>query len=243
MSLIQNSLKSVLGKVGAAALLGCASMNAMACGDTAYLGEVCTFAFDYCPQNFVPANGQILQIAQNSALFALLGTRYGGDGRTTFGLPDLRGRSPIHYGQGPGLSPVSIGQSNGVESTTLTIGQLPIHNHAITGQASGTVTTTVTVNALSTETAGAATAPAAAANTIGKIGAGSPAYYPYSAAKAVPVPVTASVNTAGVSPGTVTLPVTGSTANAGASQPFSVLNPRLALNYCIATTGLFPSRP
>ena len=243
MSPVRNSLKSVLGTVGAAALLGCASTNAMACGDNAYLGEVCTFAFDYCPQNFAPANGQILQIAQNSALFALLGNRYGGDGRTTFGLPDLRGRSPIHYGQGPGLSPVSIAQSNGVENATLTNAQLPVHSHAITGQASGAVTTTVTVNALTTETAGAVTAPASGANTIGKIAAGSPAYYPYSAAKAVPVPVTASVNTAGVSPGTVTLPVTASAANAGASQPFSVLNPRLALNYCIATSGIFPPRP
>lgn len=243
MTPIQNSLKSVLGKVGAAALLSCASMSAMACGETPYVGEVCTFAFDFCPMGFVPANGQILPVSGNQALFSLLGTRYGGNGSTTFGVPDLRGRSPIHYGQGPGLSPVSIAQSSGAESATLTIGQLPAHSHPITGQASGAVTTTVTVNALTTETAGAATAPAAGTNTIGKIAAGSPAYYPYSAAKAVPVPVTASVNTAGVSPGTVVLPLVASAANAGAGQPFSVLNPRLALNYCIATNGIFPPRP
>jgi hypothetical protein len=66
MSPVRNSLKSVLGTVGAAALLGCASMNAMACGDNAYLGEVCTFAFDFCPVNFAPANGQLLPIAQPS---------------------------------------------------------------------------------------------------------------------------------------------------------------------------------
>ena len=76
-------------------------------------------------------DGQLLSIAQNSALFSLLGTNYGGDGRTTFGLPDLRGRVPIHAGNGPGLSDYRLGQEGGSETTTLTIQQLPSHNHPI----------------------------------------------------------------------------------------------------------------
>lgn len=245
MSRKQNSMKSALRAVAAAAVLGSASMGAMACGEMPYVGEVCTFAFNWCPRDFLAANGQELQIQQYTALFSLLGTQFGGNGQTTFKLPDLRGRAPIHYGQGPGLNPVNFAQASGAESVTITGNQLPIHNHALTGaQASGAVATTVTVNALTTETTGPVGAPAAnTANTIGKIGAGSPAYYAYNAAKAVPVPVTASVNTNGAPAGTVTLPVAGNTANAGGSQPVSVLDPRLALNFCIATNGIYPSRP
>lgn len=245
MSRKLNSMKSALRAVAAAAVLGGASMGAMACGEMPYVGEVCTFAFNWCPNGFLPANGQVVSIQQYTALFSLLSTQFGGDGRTTFGLPDLRGRAPIHYGQGPGLSLVNFAQPSGAENVTITANQLPIHNHALTGaQASGAVNTTVTVSALTTETTGAVAAPAAnTANTIGKIGAGSPGYYAYNAAKAVPVPVSASVNSNGAPAGTVTLPVAGNTANAGGSLPVSVLDPRLALNYCIATTGIYPSRP
>jgi microcystin-dependent protein len=76
-------------------------------------------------------NGQILSIAQNTALFSLLGTQYGGNGQTTFALPDLRGRVPIHQGQGPGLSNYTIGQLSGTEATTLTVNNLPTHNHQV----------------------------------------------------------------------------------------------------------------
>lgn len=246
MSRKLNSMKSALRAVAAAAVLGGASMGAMACGETPYVGEVCTFAFNWCPNGFLAANGQELSIQQYTALYSLLGTQFGGNGQTTFKLPDLRGRAPIHYGQGPGLSNVPFAQASGAEAVTISGTQLPVHNHALAAgaQAAGAVTTTVTVSALTTETTGAVATPAAnTANTIGKIGLNTAAYYAYNAAKAVPVPATAAVNTAGAPAGTVVLPVTGATANAGSSQPVSVLDPRLAVNYCIATNGTYPMRP
>jgi microcystin-dependent protein len=98
-----------------------------------YIGEIRMFAGNFAPQGWMKCEGQILSGAEYSALFSLLGTTYGGNGTTNFALPDLRGRAPIHYGQGPGLSAYSIGQQGGTESTTLTVNNLPAHNHSING--------------------------------------------------------------------------------------------------------------
>jgi microcystin-dependent protein len=95
-----------------------------------FLGEIRLFGFNFAPRNWAKCDGQLLPISQNSALFSLLGTTYGGDGRTTFGLPDLRGRVSIHQGQGPGLSDRRIGQRNGAENTVLSVAHLPPHDHA-----------------------------------------------------------------------------------------------------------------
>ncbi len=81
-----------------------------------YLAEIFMTGANFCPRGTAETNGQILPINQNQALFSLLGTTYGGDGRTTFGLPDMRGRSPLHAGRGPGLSPVNLGQKGGAET-------------------------------------------------------------------------------------------------------------------------------
>lgn len=96
-----------------------------------YLGEIRPFAFDFAPRNWALCNGQILAIAQNQALFSLLGTTYGGNGVTTFALPDLRGRVAISSGQGPGLSSYSLGQAGGVENVTLSASEMPTHNHPL----------------------------------------------------------------------------------------------------------------
>lgn len=96
-----------------------------------YLGQVMYFGGNFCPRAWVPAEGQLLQISQWSALFSLFGTTYGGDGRTTFGIPDLRGRAAIGVGTGPGLSPSTWGQKKGTESFTLTIPTMPSHNHIV----------------------------------------------------------------------------------------------------------------
>lgn len=93
------------------------------------MAVIAMFAGDFAPKYWAFCSGQLLSIAQNSALFALLGTTYGGDGRTTFGLPDLRGRIPMHSGQGPGLSSYQLGQIAGTETTTLTLQNLPAHTH------------------------------------------------------------------------------------------------------------------
>jgi microcystin-dependent protein len=96
-----------------------------------YLGEIKLVGFNFAPLGFAQCNGQILSIAQNSALFSLLGTTYGGDGRSNFALPDLQGRVAIGMGNGAGLSPRVLGETGGQESVTLTIAQLPAHSHPI----------------------------------------------------------------------------------------------------------------
>ena len=96
-----------------------------------FLGEIRMFGGNFAPRGWATCDGQILPIAQNTALFSLLGTTYGGNGTTTFALPDLRGRVPLHVGQGPGLSPYSLGESTGTESVTLLTSQMPAHSHPI----------------------------------------------------------------------------------------------------------------
>lgn len=97
-----------------------------------FIGMIVGFGGNFAPRGWALCDGQLLPIAQNSALFSILGTTYGGDGRTTFGLPDLRGRAVVHAGNGPGLSPVSLGQKAGAETATLTVSNLPAHNHTAT---------------------------------------------------------------------------------------------------------------
>ncbi|WP_444995376.1 phage tail protein [Aliikangiella sp. IMCC44359] len=94
-----------------------------------YIGQIKLIGFNFAPRGWAFCDGQLLSVSQNDALFSLLGTFYGGDGRTTFGLPDFRGRLPVHQGQGPGLSNRPIGQRTGVEDVTLRVNQIPPHNH------------------------------------------------------------------------------------------------------------------
>jgi microcystin-dependent protein len=135
-----------------------------------FIGEIRLFPYDFAPRGWAFCHGQLLSIAQNTTLFALLGTTYGGDGRSTFALPDLRGRVAVSSGEGPGLSAYELGGVGGVESVTLTEGEMPAHTHQ------------VSVNG-----------------------------------RASVVP-------------------------AGGSQPHENRPPHLALNYCIALAGIFPSR-
>jgi len=101
---------------------------------TPYIGQIILFAGNFAIRSFAYCNGQLLPIAQNTALFSILGTIYGGDGRTTFGLPDLRGRAAIGQGNGPGLTPRNLGQRSGQETVTLNTTQIPAHNHPVTVQ-------------------------------------------------------------------------------------------------------------
>ncbi|KAA3650177.1 MAG: phage tail protein [Proteobacteria bacterium] len=94
-----------------------------------FVGEIRMFAGNFAPRGWAFCDGQLLAISQNDALFSLLGTIYGGDGRTTFGLPDMRGRIPNHAGHGPGLSDRRLGAKYGMEQESLTVNQLPSHNH------------------------------------------------------------------------------------------------------------------
>ncbi len=96
-----------------------------------FLGQIVMFAGNFAPRGWAFCDGQLLPISQNSALFSILGTTYGGDGRTTFALPDLRGRVPVHQGNGPGLSDRRLGSKGGAETVTLNTNQIPSHNHSL----------------------------------------------------------------------------------------------------------------
>jgi len=116
-----------------------------------FVGEIRMFAGNFAPRGWAFCDGQLLAVSQNDALFSLLGTIYGGDGRTTFGLPDLRGRIPIHAGHGPGLSERRLGAKGGAETVTVTVNQLPSHGHPLQGSSN-------TANALNPGSALPATA-------------------------------------------------------------------------------------
>jgi microcystin-dependent protein len=105
-----------------------------------FLGEIRIFGFNFPPTGWLQADGAVLPIAQNTALFSLLGTQYGGDGVTTFALPDLRGRVATNQGQGPGLSNYVIGETGGAETVTLTPTQMPNHSHTLQGASSAAST-------------------------------------------------------------------------------------------------------
>lgn len=190
-----------------------------------YLGEIRMFGGNFAPRGWMFCQGQMVSIQQYTALFSLLGTTYGGNGQTTFGLPDLRGRCPVGMGQGPGLSAVIEGEMAGVESLTLSQGQLPMHTHLMTG-ASASVAIPAT-----TATAGdkspSSTSILAAANE--KTGSG------------------AEVDIYGPGPATTNLEpfnaaITGTIAVAGGSQPVGIRNPYIGINFIIAVQGVFPSR-
>ncbi|GAB2476675.1 tail fiber protein [Comamonas humi] len=197
----------------AAALLGAAAPAAHAQSEP-FLGQLMLFGGNFCPRGWANASGQILSIAQNTALFSLLGTTYGGNGQTTFALPDLRGRAPISDGQGPGLSYFDLGQVGGTESTTLTINNMPMHTHQATYTATPNASTAPATNA--TPAAGQVLAQTQNAGAYANATADT---------------------TLGGSTGTVTVGVTGG------NQPFSIQMPYLSLRWCIALEGVFPSRP
>ena len=108
---------------------------------TPFVGEIKIFAGNFAPTGHALCNGQLMPISQNTALFSILGTTYGGDGKSTFALPDLQGRSPMHPGQGPGLSLHILGEQSGTETETLGVTQMPAHVHALSGSTAASAST------------------------------------------------------------------------------------------------------
>ena len=98
-----------------------------------FVAEICIFPFNFAPRGWAACDGQLIPISQNTALFSLLGTTYGGDGRSTFALPDLQGRAAMHPGQGPGLSLHDLGETGGSDTVTLLASEMPAHAHALSG--------------------------------------------------------------------------------------------------------------
>jgi len=200
-----------------------------------FLGEIRMVGFNYAPRGWALCDGRLLSIAQNSALFALLGVTYGGDGQATFALPDYRSRSAVGMGNGPGLTPIIQGEKAGVESTTLTQLQMPMHTHTAQSAAfSASLTGPINIPA-----ATSGTTQAAPANTavLGPIAAGGRpgTLYATTAADTTLAPFDVTI-TGQLTPAN---PVIGS---AGGSQPVAIRNPFLGTNFIIALEGVFPSR-
>jgi microcystin-dependent protein len=156
-----------------------------------------------------------MSIAQNTALFSILGTTFGGNGQTTFGLPDLRGRAPVGAGDGPGLTPISLGEMAGNENATLTTGNMPMHTHAAT----------VTINAAN-NTRGGGSSDSPSGGVLDNTGNPNTKIYG-SAPDGTKMSSAAATATIG---------------NSGGSQPFSIQSPYLGVNFIIALQGVFPTR-
>jgi microcystin-dependent protein len=144
---------SVALTIGGISLVSTAPANAQA--GTQYVGQVSAFAGNFCPRGWMGADGTLLPISQNAALFSLYGTYYGGDGRVTFGLPDLRGRRPVSVGNGPGIGNYTIGEKAGSAEFMLTTNNLPSHNHIGASRASNMPGDTANPNDNSLATTGA----------------------------------------------------------------------------------------
>ena len=177
-------------------------------GSEPFIGQIQTFGFDFAPRGWATCDGQLLAIASNTALFSLLGTTYGGDGRTTFGLPDLRGRAPIHQGQGPGLTHRRMGERSGAETVTLDVSQMPAHNHDIFVEPGDGDTSSPTGMVL------------AQALLSGRRD---------NQYAVLPDPAEDVLDLDAVSV-------------VGGGQAHANMQPFLTINYCIALTGVFPSR-
>ena len=177
-----------------------------------FIGQITMFAGNFAPRSWAFCDGQLLPINQNQALFSILGTTYGGDGRTTFALPDLRGRVAVGEGQGPGLSNYSLGQRGGQQSVTITQSNMPSHTHTATSVAN-------------------AVAPAGNSNDAANnfwaddAGVSSGTYHTG--------PASATMNAGAIA--TTVNP-------AGGGQGHENRQPHLAVNYIIALFGVFPSR-
>ncbi|ADR33257.1 Tail Collar domain protein [Sulfuricurvum kujiense DSM 16994] len=212
--------------------------SAFACGDSDYMGSICTTAAAACPAGTLEANGQLLTISQNQALYSLVGPYFGGDGKVNFALPDLRGRAPVGYGQNSDTSNVQFAKPRGQENVTLTVANLPAHTHsAAFNPGSGTNPITVTVP-VSTNTSGNVLAP----DNTHTIIAGTPTTGSNSAAMWSNT-MTSPVNVKGItvsgdtSSGSVTL------ATTGAAAPVPTISPELGLKYCVVSRGVYPPRP
>lgn len=178
-----------------------------------FLGEIRMFAGSFAPRGFAFCQGQLLPISQNDALYALIGTTYGGDGQNTFGLPDLRGRVPINQGQGPGLTTRVLGEKAGTETVQLTTAHLPAHTHAMYATTAKGSQSVPAVNSMPAQPDGDNQSSTATFYVI-------PGANPLQ-------PSTMAASTVAVS---------------GGNQPHANIMPVLCVNFIIALEGVFPSR-
>ncbi len=188
--------------------------------DEPFLGQIMLFAFDFAPRGHQVCQGQLLSISQNTALFALLGTNFGGDGVTTFGLPNLQARVPIGVGNGPGLGSYVVGESGGTENETLTTASMPAHIHTV--DMSGYKGTLQCSSAPGDQRD-------AAGHVLAVESSGTTASYSDGALASTLAGAAIDMGAVGTSP-------------AGNSLGHANMQPSLTINYCIALAGIFPSR-
>ncbi|NQD96545.1 phage tail protein [Pseudomonas sp. CrR25] len=200
-----------------------------------FIGEIRMVGFNFAPRGWAFCQGQLISIAQNTALFSLLGTLYGGNGQTTFGLPDLRGRGPVGMGQGPGLSTIEQGELSGTEQVTLLSTQMPAHNHLLQPATVPVAVSGQVAIPASTDNASVAS-PADAVPATGSSG-GRPfsLYNSAQSGSATLAPFDLTLNGSGTVPNS-------ETGVAGGNQPVPVRNPFIGINFVIAMEGIFPSR-
>lgn len=178
-----------------------------------FLGQIQAFAFQFAPKGWAQCNGQLLPIQQNAALFALLGTAFGGNGMTTFALPDLRSRLAVSQGQSPSGSTYAMGEAVGTENVTVLPAEMPMHTHAM--------------NIVNNGTVGGAPAPSSSVQLASAhVASQSEAAVALLYAPAAPAQPVLIENL----------------GPAGGSQPHSNMMPYLTINYCIALQGVFPPR-
>lgn len=182
-----------------------------------FIGELKAFGFNFPPRNYMFASGQLLPIAQYTALFSILGTTYGGNGTTNFALPNLNGSIPVGAGNGAGLTPRVLGEVMGEETITLISTEMPAHNHSVSTKADPTSTANMTDQ------------PQAGyfvTRFVYAAGSGANAYYKPPSG---PIPTPTTLHPTTVTP-------------TGGGLPHNNLQPLLVLNWCIAVQGLFPAR-
>ena len=215
-----------LAAAAATALAAGASSAAKACDITPYLGDICVVPYSFCQRGYQEANGQLLAISEYPNLFQLIRTTYGGDGRTTFALPDLRGRAALGSGRGPGQPVYAPGETGGANETVLNALQMPAHTHGVRDLP---VTATATLHgtgrdADATSPAGALLATPRGATYHSPVGAG------------LTAPMAGNAIAVSGSTGS------GTSGSVGTSAPIDNRQPFLALRYCIAVQGIFPPR-
>ena len=195
----------------------------------AFISMITAFGCNFTIRNWGYCGGGLVAISQNTALFSLLGTNFGGDGRTTFGLPELRGRSPVNYGNGPGLTPVNIGLKGGQEYSYISVTNLPPHDHTVSLSGATTATSTdlpVSSNAgFATDPDGNYLGTTTSSNRIYSSSLSSPA------GTMGPIDIPAQAVT-----------VSGSTNNTGSGSLMYTRSPYQGVNYQICMFGIYPSR-